>query len=69
MLYEAGKGSRPRAKIDQEAYASNYDLIFGKKRKVKVEDAEVVEVAEKQKTSSLDEVSEEVKTPVRTLNS
>ena len=31
MLYEAGKGSRPRATINLDAYADNYDKIFGKK--------------------------------------
>ena len=30
MVYEAGKGDRYR-KVDQEKFASNYDLIFGKK--------------------------------------
>jgi hypothetical protein len=32
MLYEAGKGSRPRATINLDAYADNYDKIFGKKK-------------------------------------
>lgn len=31
MLYEAGKGSRPRATINLDAYADNYDKIFGSK--------------------------------------
>ena len=29
----AGKGHAPRKTADYEAYASNYDLIFGKKKK------------------------------------
>ena len=29
----AGKGSAPRAKRDDAAYASNWDKIFGKKEK------------------------------------
>ena len=32
MLYEAGKGSRPRATINLDAYADNYDKIFGKNK-------------------------------------
>ena len=36
MLYEAGKGSRPRATINLDAYADNYDKIFGKKEKSSV---------------------------------
>ncbi len=39
MLYEAGKGSRPRATINQDAYADNYDKIFGK-RKAKQQEPE-----------------------------
>ena len=30
---EAGKGSKPRKKQDQESYASNWDKIFGNKQK------------------------------------
>lgn len=30
---EAGKGSSPRKQQDQEAYANNYEAIFGKKKK------------------------------------
>lgn len=32
MQAEAGKGSKPRDKNDQEAYASGWDRIFGKKK-------------------------------------
>lgn len=32
MQAEAGKGSKPRKTNDQEAYASGWDLIFGKKK-------------------------------------
>ncbi len=32
MQAEAGKGSKPRNTNDQEAYASGWDLIFGKKK-------------------------------------
>ena len=30
MVYDAGKGDRYR-KVDQEKFANNFDLIFGKK--------------------------------------
>jgi len=30
MVYDAGKGDRYR-KVDQDKFANNYDLIFGKK--------------------------------------
>lgn len=33
MQAEAGKGSKPRDINDQEAYASGWDRIFGKKKK------------------------------------
>lgn len=33
MAGDGGKGSSPRLKRDDAAYASNYDLIFGKKEK------------------------------------
>ena len=29
---EAGKGSKPRKEQDREAYANNWDIIFGKKK-------------------------------------
>jgi hypothetical protein len=38
MVYEAGKGDRYR-KVDQEKYANNYDLIFGKKKNDPVQDS------------------------------
>jgi hypothetical protein len=37
MVYDAGKGDRYR-KIDQEKFANNYDLIFGKKKNEPVQD-------------------------------
>lgn len=30
---EAGKGSKPRKQQDQDAYASNWEKIFGSKKK------------------------------------
>ena len=33
-----GKGHAPRKSADYEAYASNYDLIFGKKKKIESTD-------------------------------
>ena len=36
MVYDAGKGDRYR-KVDQEKFANNYDLIFGKKKDDKVQ--------------------------------
>jgi hypothetical protein len=33
MAHEAGKGSSPRKQQDQEAYAANYEAIFGRKKK------------------------------------
>ena len=39
----AGKGHAPRKTADYEAYASNYDLIFGKKKKQEPEQEIVVE--------------------------
>ena len=38
-----GKGHAPRKTADYEAYASNYDLIFGKKKKQEPEQENVVE--------------------------
>jgi hypothetical protein len=38
MVYEAGKGDRYR-NVDQEKYANNYDLIFGKKKNEPVQDS------------------------------
>ena len=38
-----GKGHAPRKSADYEAYASNYDLIFGKKKKQEPEQEVVVE--------------------------
>lgn len=38
MVYEAGKGDRYR-KVDQEKFANNYDLIFGKKKNEPVQDS------------------------------
>lgn len=38
-----GKGHAPRKTADYEAYASNYDLIFGKKKKQEPEQEIVVE--------------------------
>lgn len=32
-MSDGGKGSAPRLKRDDEAYASNYERIFGKKTK------------------------------------
>ena len=34
----AGKGHAPRKSADYEAYANNYDLIFGKKKKIESTD-------------------------------
>jgi len=39
----AGKGHAPRKSADYEAYANNYDLIFGKKKKQEPEQETVVE--------------------------
>jgi len=39
----AGKGHAPRKTADYEAYANNYDLIFGKKKKQEPEQEAVVE--------------------------
>jgi hypothetical protein len=30
---EAGKGSKPRKQQDQDSYAKNWDMIFGKNKK------------------------------------
>ena len=38
-----GKGHAPRKTADYEAYASNYDLIFGKKKNQEPEQEIVVE--------------------------
>ena len=38
-----GKGHAPRKSANYEAYASNYDLIFGKKKKQEPEQEVVVE--------------------------
>ena len=38
-----GKGHAPRKSADYETYASNYDLIFGKKKKQEPEQENVVE--------------------------
>lgn len=32
-MSDGGKGSSPRKQQDQEAYANNYEAIFGKKKK------------------------------------
>jgi hypothetical protein len=39
----AGKGHAPRKTADYEAYANNYDLIFGKNKKQEPEQETVVE--------------------------
>lgn len=39
----AGKGHAPRKSADYEAYANNYDLIFGKNKKQEPEQETVVE--------------------------
>lgn len=31
--WHGGKGSSPRKQQDQEAYANNYEAVFGKKKK------------------------------------
>lgn len=35
-MSDGGKGSAPRKQQDQEAYAANYEAIFGKKKPVEV---------------------------------
>ena len=42
MVYDAGKGDRYR-KVDQEKFANNYDLIFGKKKNEPVQDSSSTE--------------------------
>ena len=39
----AGKGHAPRKSADYEAYANNYDLIFGRNKKKEPEQEIVVE--------------------------
>ena len=39
----AGKGHAPRKSADYEAYANNYDLIFGRNKKKEPEQETVVE--------------------------
>lgn len=39
----AGKGHAPRKTADYEAYANNYDLIFGKNKRQEPEQETVVE--------------------------
>ena len=42
MVYDAGKGDRYR-KVDQEKFANNYDLIFGKKKNEPIQDSSSTE--------------------------
>ena len=47
----AGKGHAPRKTADYEAYASNYDLIFGKKKKKQEQEPEQEIVVESEQAN------------------
>lgn len=50
---DGGKGDKPRPfNVDLEKFSENFDLIFGKKKKVKVEEVDdgvyVIEISNKE---------------------
>jgi hypothetical protein len=50
---DGGKGDMPRPMLNREQFEKNFEVIFGKKKQVKVEEVDegvyVVEVTDKEK--------------------